>query len=158
MMMSGEIQLKADERLKAHLDNIEDYIQLSNIKFSQFYEDYVYFASLDRESLSKLTTQELFDASYMLYGYATYIQDEINKNKVIVDWCDNEIQRMLITHQFDQYTKHETKIQIVVRDNSYATKVHQMQMIASARLQSLEGKVWEIKRQADILLERGKRL
>mgnify|MGYP001423667032 FL=1 len=73
--MSGEIQLKADERLKAHLDNIEDYIQLSNIKFSQFYEDYVYFASLDRESLSKLTTQELFDAAYMLYGYATYIQD-----------------------------------------------------------------------------------
>ena len=156
--MTGEKQLKAEDRLKAHPENIEEYIQLSNVKFSQFYEDYIYFASLDRDALVKLTTQELFDASYMLYGYATYIQDEVNKNKVIIDWCNNEIQRMLVTHQFEQYTKHETKIQIVVRDNSYASKVHQMQMIASARLQSLEGKVWEIKRQADILLERGKRL
>ena len=32
-----------------------------------------------------------------------------------------------------------------------------MKNIADARLQSLEGKVYEIKRKADILLEKGKR-
>ena len=61
--MTGEKQLKAEDRLKAHLESIEEYIQLSNVKFSQFYEDYIYFDSLDRYALVKLTTQELFDSS-----------------------------------------------------------------------------------------------
>jgi hypothetical protein len=50
------------------------------------------------------------------------------------------------------------KKQIIIKDNSYATKVDHMRSIAESRLQALDGKVYELKRKADILLEKAKRL
>jgi hypothetical protein len=60
--------------------------------------------------------------------------------------------------RFGQYTKHEAKIQLIITDNEYARSIDNYRQIAHARLQSLEGKVYELKRKADILLEKGKRL
>jgi hypothetical protein len=59
---------------------------------------------------------------------------------------------------FSQYTKHDAKIQLIIVDNEYAKSIDSYRHIAHARMQNLEGKVYELKRKADILLEKGKRL
>jgi hypothetical protein len=46
---------------------------------------------------------------------------------------------------------------MLANENSYAAKLEQMRLVAEHRLQSLEGKTYELKRKADILLEKGKR-
>lgn len=157
--MSGETELKASEKLAEHIEAINTYINSSNTKFSSFREEYLLVSNLSSDQLKKLTQQELFDSAYLLYGYATYIQDEINKNKVALNWCHDQMEKLIVKHSqdFNQYTKHESKKHILAQHNSYASSLENMREIAEARLQSLEGKVFELKRKADILLEKGKR-
>ena len=158
-MMNGEQKLTASEKLTAHIEQIDNYINLTNTRFSSFKEEFLLVADLSLNQLKSLTQEEAFNSAYLLYGYATYIQDEINKNKIVSSWCNDQLEKLIVIHndEFSQYTKHEVKKQIIVKDNTYAAKVDQMKNIADARLQSLEGKVYEIKRKADILLEKGKR-
>jgi hypothetical protein len=157
--MSGENTLTASEKLSEHLNLINAYIDLSNTKFSSFREEYLLAANLSSEDLRKLTQQEAFDTSYLLYGYATYIQDEINKNKVALNWCNDQLEKLVVSHndEFGQYTKHEVKRQIIIKNNTYAASVDRMREVAESRLIALDGKVYELKRKADILLEKGKR-
>lgn len=157
--MNGEKDLKASDKLAKHLSNIDDYINLSNTKFISFKEEFLMVSNLGHEALNKLTQQEMFNAAYLLYGYATYIQDEINKNRVALSWCNNEMEKLIVQHSdtFGQYTKHESKKYILAKNNSYAAALENMREIAESRLQYLDGKVFELKRKADILLERGKR-
>ena len=158
-MMSGEKQLKASERLSEHIKTIEEYVNVSNATYSMFNVEYVIAANFTRDDLSSMTRQEMFDAAYLLYGYSTYIQDEINKNKIAFDWCEDQIEKLVAANlnNFDQYTKHNVKRQLIIKENSYAASVDNMRSTAEARLQCLEGKVYELKRQRDILLERAKR-
>ena len=157
--MSGENQLKASDRLADHIKSIDEYIAMSNVSYSSFNVEYVVAANLTKDDLSKMTTQEMFDTAYILYGYSTYIQDEINKNKVALSWCEDQIEKLVAAnlHNFDKYTKHDVKRQIIIKENSFAASVDNMRAVAEARLQSLEGKTYELKRQGDILLERAKR-
>jgi hypothetical protein len=157
--MSGDKELKASEKLAEHIEAINDYINSSNTKFSSFREEYLLVSDLSSDQLKRLTQQELFDAAYLIYGYATYIQDEINKNKVALSWCHDQMEKLIVKHSqdFGQYTKHESKKYILSQNNSYASSLENMREVAEARLQSLDGKVYELKRKADILLERGKR-
>jgi len=157
--MSGEKESKASEKLTEHIALINDYINASNTKFSSFREEYLLVSDLSMDQLKKLNQQELFDAAYLIYGYATYIQDEINKNKVALNWCTDQMEKLIAkySHEFGQYTKHESKKHILAQNNSYAASLENMREVAEARLQSLDGKVYELKRKADILLEKGKR-
>jgi hypothetical protein len=157
--MSGEKEFKASEKLAQHLKDITDYIELTNTKFAGFREEFLIAADLPSETLKNLTQQELFDTAYVLYGYATYIQEEINKNKIALSWCNNQMEKMIVANSddFGQYTKHESKKYILAKSNSYATSVENMREVAESRLQALDGKVFELKRKADILLEKGKR-
>ena len=159
-MMSGDKELKASDKLSEHLVSINDYVNMSNTKFSSFREEFLMVADLSLDQLKKLTQAEALDSAYLLYGYATYIQDEINKNKIALSWCHDQIEKLIVQHpnEFGQYTKHESKKYILAKNNSYASAVEHMREVAEARLQSLDGKVFELKRKADILLERGKRL
>ena len=158
--MSGENQLKASDRLSDHIKSIEEYINLSNVTYSTFNVEYIVAANLTKEDMGKMTTQEMFDTAYLLYGYSTYIQDEINKNKVVVDWCNDQLEKIVTANleNYGQYTKHETKRQSIIKENTYAAKCDQMLQVAEGRLQCLEGKTYELKRKGDILLEKGKRL
>lgn len=157
--MSGNKELKASEKLSEHIESINDYINLSNTKFVSFREEYLLVSDLSLDQLKKSTQSELFDAAYLMYSYASYIQDEINKNKIALSWCVNQLEKMIVSHanEFGQYTKHESKKYILAQNNSYAASLENMREVAESRLQALEGKVFEIKRKADILLEKGKR-
>jgi hypothetical protein len=157
--MSGDKELKASDKLAEHIESINNYIDSSNTKFSSFREEYLLVSDLSSDQLKKLTQQELFDSAYLIYGYATYIQDEINKNKIALGWCHDQMEKLIVRHSqdFSQYTKHESKKHILAQQNSYAASLEKMREIAESRLQALDGKVFELKRKADILLEKGKR-
>lgn len=157
--MSGEKDLKASDKLAEYLEQINNYINLANVKFSSFREEFLIVADLPMETLQKATQAELFDTAYLLYSYATYIQEEINKNKIALSWCHEQLERLIVRHQneFGQYTKHESKKHILAQTNSYAAALEHMREVAESRLQALDGKVYELKRKADILLEKAKR-
>jgi hypothetical protein len=158
-MSFGGSKLSATENIKAHLDNLEKYINDSNSNYSSFHGEYIEPANMSMSDLKNLPHDDLYNYAYLLQGYATYLQDEVNKHQTIVNWCNNEIEILVQKHRedFGQYTKHEQRRYQLIADNSYVAKVNEMLQVATARLTSLNGKVWELKQKSTILLEKGKR-
>lgn len=152
--------MSASEDLKQHIESIDTYINETNTKFASFKEEFLLYADMSSEQLNSMNQSETFDVAYTLYNYSSYIQDEVNKNKIALNWCTEQMERLIAQHSemFGQYTKHESKKHILSKENTYAAKLEQMRLVAENRLQSLDGKVYELKRKADILLEKGKRL
>lgn len=161
MTQNGEHKLKtAKETIEEFVKQLDEFTNTNNTQFANFREEFLIVADLPDENLKKLTKEEHFDSAYLLYSYASYIQDQINRQKIVVDLCTDQLEKLVAKNsdKFSQYTKHDAKIQLIVVDNEYARSIDHYKNIAQSRLQSLEGKVYELKRKADILLEKGKRL
>ena len=160
-MSSGENKLKtANEQLAELRVMVEDFLNASHARFNKkFRDDWHKCANADRETISSLTQAELFDWSYELYSYSTYLQDELNMQKIALDWCNDKLDKMVAKnyHQFDTYMKYETKRNLIVINDEYARMVDHYREIAESRIHSLDGKIYELKRKADILMEKGKR-
>lgn len=161
-MSSGENKLKtANEQLADLKAMVEDFLNASNARFNRkFRDDWHRCANADRQTISSLTQAELFDWSYELYSYSTYLQDELNMQKIALNWCNDKLDKMVAKnyHQFDTYMKYETKRNLIVINDEYARMVDHYREIAESRVNSLDGKIYELKRKADILMEKGKRL
>lgn len=149
----------ASDQLTAHLDKLDTYITESNSNYSSFHGEYIEAANMSLAELSALSQEELFNYSYLLQGYATYLQDEYNRYQIITNWCNNQIETLVQRHResFGQYQKHEQRRYQLIAENSFVSKVNKMLLVAEARLSSLNGKVWELKQKSTILLEKGKR-
>ena len=158
--MNGEIKSQgAAEQLENFRKAVDDYVSLRGVKQVEFSEDFHVANELDLDVMDKLTQQECFNYAYTLYQYANYIQDEINSQRIILDWCNSKLNYVIANNQdnFPQYTKHEMKIPLMIKENSFASKIDSWKMVAQARLQTLEGKDTITKRKADCLMEKGKR-
>ena len=160
-MSNGETKLKtASEQLADLKAMVDDFLDASHARFNKkFRDDWHRCANADRETISSLTQAELFDWSYQLYSYSTHLQDELNMQKIALGWCNDKLNKMVAKNhdQFSQYTKYEERRPLIVVNDEYAAKVDHYREIAESRVQSLEGKIYELKRKADILLEKGKR-
>ena len=159
-MMNGEnLLLNAAEQFEGFKKAVDDYIELKGIQQISFSEDFKIALSLDLDTIDRLTQQECFDYAYTLYQYAGYVQDESSQQQVGVDWCNSRLNYVIATNEdcFPQYTKHEMKIPILIKENSFASKIESWRLIAESRLKRLEGKEVLIKRKADCLMEKGKR-
>lgn len=160
-MNSGESKLKtANEQLADLKTMIEDFLSASNARFNKkFRDDWHRCANADRQTINSLTQAELFDWSYELYSYSTYLQDELNMQKIALNWCNDKLDKMVAKNydQFSPYTKHEMRRQLIVVNDEFAATVDHYREIAESRVHSLDGKIYELKRKADILMEKGKR-
>ena len=150
----------AKETVENFLDKLDQFTNETNTKFATFREEFLLAADMEMEQVKKLNQEELFDYAYALYGYASYVQDQINRQKVVFNLCNDQLQKMVAKYndKFNPYTKHEIRMQMIVVDNEYAASIDNYKQVAEARIQELDGKVYELKRKGDILMEKGKRL
>ena len=160
MKIAGENPLKnATEQFESFKKSVDDYISLKGIQSISFCDDFNLALNLDIDTMDKMTQQECFNYAYTLYQYAGYIQDEQSQQQVVVDWCNSRLNYIVASNEdcFPQYTKHEMKIPILIKENSFASKVESWRLVAESRLKRLEGREILIKRKADCLMEKGKR-
>ena len=161
-MSNGESKLKTANEQLADLKNmINDFLDASHARFNKkFRDDWHRCANADKQTISMLTKDELFTWAYELYSYSTHLQDELNMQKIALDWCNDKLDKMVAKnyHQFDSYMKYETKRNMIVINDEYARVVDHYREVALSRVQSLEYKARDLRRKADILLEKGKRL
>ena len=139
---------------------VDDFLNASHARFNKkFRDDWHRCANADRQTINSLTQAELFDWSYELYSYSTYLQDELNMQKIALNWCNDKLDKMVAKNidNFSPYTKHEMRRQLIVVNDEFAATVDHYREIAESRVHSLDGKIYELKRKADILMEKGKR-
>ena len=160
--MSGQgLYANAETMYTNHVALIDKYIEESGSQFAEFKDEYLEVANLSLQKLEARNRDQLFNDAYLLYSYASCLQDEVNRHKIMLNWANNQLNNLVAVHKndygFDKYTKHEAKVPLMVAENSYAAKVDEMKLVATNKLQSLEGKIYELKKKGDILTEKAKR-
>jgi hypothetical protein len=122
-MSSGENKLKtATEQLADLKAMVDDFLNASNARFNKkFHEDWKRAANANRDTLSILTREETFDFAYMLYNYSTHLQDELNMQKIALNWCNDKLDKMVAKNydEFSPYTKHDMRRQLIVMNDEY---------------------------------------
>ena len=160
-MKHGETKLKtANEQLSELRVMVDDFLSASHARFNKkFREDWHRCAKAGKDTIGTLTKDELFTWAYELYSFSTHLQDELNMQKIALNWCNDKLDKMIAKNydQFSPYTKHDMRRQLIVMNDEFARAVDHYREIAETRIQAMEGKVYELKRKADILMEKGKR-
>ena len=160
-MKHGETKLKtANEQLAELRVMVDDFLDASHARFNKkFREDWHRCANAGKDTIGNLTKDELFTWAYELYSFSTHLQDELNMQKIALNWCNDKLDKMIAKNydQFSPYTKHDMRRQLIVMNDEFARAVYHYREIAETRIQSMEGKIYELKRKADILMEKGKR-
>ena len=139
---------------------VDDFLNASNARFNKkFSEEWQAAADADMQTIKSLTQEECFTWSYALYSYSTFLQDELNMQKIALNWCNDKLDKMVAKNhdQFSTYTKFEQRRPLIIVNDEYAAAVDHYREIAESRIQALDGKIYELKRKADILMEKGKR-
>ena len=80
----------------------------------------------------------------------------------VLNWCSVSlseiISKSMDEYSFAEFTKHETKVSKILQDNSVGSKINEWKNIAESRVALLITKEQLIRKRADCLLEKGKRI
>jgi len=155
--------LNATERVQTFINGMDEYINLKNICLSSsFNEEYKIPENFMLEDLNRLTRDDCFNYSYVLYQYADYINMEKGRQLSVLNWCSVSlseiISKSMDEYSFAEFTKHETKVSKILQDNSVGSKINEWKNIAESRVALLITKEQLIRKRADCLLEKGKRI
>jgi hypothetical protein len=153
--------LNAADRLRHFLDGIDAYITAKNITPTPFNAEFAIAETFTLEQMQKLIQDECFNYAYLLYQYADHVSHERANCENVVKWCDYNLQSIIAEDLkngvWEQYAKHETKVATILRDNEVAFKIHEWKMTAEGRLENVKNREYNIRRKADILIEKGKK-
>jgi len=157
----GENKLNAADRLKNFLDGIDSYITAKNLTATKFTTEFAVAETLTMDQLHKLTQDECFNYAYHLYQYADHVSVERAQCENVIRWCNHNVQSIIATALNDEiwgtYVKYETKVATILRNDDLAYKINEWLMTAEGRLEKIKNREYNIRRKADILIEKGKR-
>ena len=157
----GERSLNAADRLQHFLDGIDAYITAKNVVSTVFRPEFAIAEMLSIEDMEKLNQDDCFNHAYQLYQFADHVSKEKAKCENVRRWCDNTLQSIISSEinngTWDQYAKHDIKVATILRNHDLAYKINEWKMTAEGRLENLKSREYNVRRKADILIEKGKR-
>lgn len=153
--------MNAADRLRKFLEGIDSYINGRNITPTPFNAEFAIAETFNIDKTQKLTQDECFNYAYQLYQYADHLSHERSHCENVLRWCEYSLQSIISEELrdgiWDQYAKHETKVATILRDNELAYKINDWKLTAEGRLEHLKSREYNVRRKADILIEKGKR-
>ena len=157
-IIGGNKLKTAAEKLTEFLQNIDEYITCKHLGVSKFNPEWALAETFDISTMQSLTQQECFDYAFMLYQYADHINHERAEQQNISSWCDSSL-NIILAKEFDNQViaKHEIKVANVLRRNVLAETIYKWKQNADSRLAILSNREYNIRKKADILIEKGKR-
>ena len=157
----GERNLNSQDRLEYFLNGITEYIEGKNLAPCEFKEEFQKADQISDERLKTLARDELFDEAFLLYQYADHVGQERAHTENVIRWCNDTLQRVIaygVQHgEWDKYEKHDTKVATILSNDAIASAVNNWKLTAEGRLEHLRNREYNIKRKAEILIEKGKR-
>lgn len=153
--------MDTQERLEHFLQGIDTYILGNHITPVKLNPECMIAEAFDETALSNLTQQECFEFAYMLMQYADHIGTERAKTQNVIRWCEDSLQKIIGQEiedgEWGQYEKHEVKVGQILRNSHIANKINDWKMTAEGRMEHLQQRDYNVRRKADILIEKGKR-
>ena len=148
------------DRLQKFLSGIDTYVTGSNIAPTKFSQEFAVAATLSVEQMENLTQDDCFHYAYQLYQYADHIAWQRASSENVVRWCKDSLGSIVASEVAEievQFMKYETKVDLIKRNNIIAKNINEWLMTAESRLEMLKSREYNVRRKADILIEKGKR-
>jgi len=106
------------------------------------------------EELRSSNSEDLAIDCILLYKYIDGLQSLYNKEKSVLDFAESSIlfiSSKEIENYGDKYTKWELKYNAAVKQNPLALKLFKLALVSRARLTSVEKRIENIKKIADLI-------
>ena len=152
--------MNLEDRLRHFLQGIDNYISCKNLSTTQFRADFALVEAFPLEKIERLTQDECFNYAYMLYQFADHVASERASCETTARWCENSLHSIISSEMDDMahvIAKHEIKVANILRTNDLARKINEWKLTAEGRLEPLKSREYNVRRKADILIEKGKR-
>lgn len=151
--------MNANEKLENFIKNINNYIESKNFTGPPFNEEFKLPENFDISMVNSLNKDDCFNYAYMLYQYADFVATELNKNKSILLYCEDSLNKIISKEivNMPQFTKHDIKAAAVLLENEVAQKINDWKIMAQSRVDFLQSKEYNLRKKADCLIEKGKR-
>jgi hypothetical protein len=109
--------------------------------------------SMDRTSMEGLYAENCAEIGYRLAQYAFYVQRLFNREKTRVIWAKQQLAETIAKSlgDYDKFTKHEVKVSLIIKENTYAESLQKILTYAEQRAQRLEFLATSIKNIADAM-------
>ena len=138
----------------------DDYINLKNLQPTKFNPEFAIAETFSLDRMGKLTRDECFDYAYMLYQYADHVASERASHETVINWCEASLNSIIaseIQEMSGEFLKHDIKVATIIRNHDLANKINEWKMTAQARAEPLKTRENNVRRKAEILLEKGRR-
>jgi hypothetical protein len=128
------------ELVEQALDEYEKGIGLPSCQQPGSEDELNGYLTMDRNTVEKLTPDAAGSLAFRLSQYCVYIRRLYNREKSKIIWANKQLSRMIAIHNndYDKFTKHEVKIALIIKDDSYAQSVNSILVYAEQRAQRLE--------------------
>ena len=161
-MKIGENNLShCEEQLKTFLDRIDEYIENKNLSAQEYSDDFREAERLSLDNIRQLNQDDCFNYGLMLYNYADHINSERSRQESVIHFCDKWINQIVARDFMDfqnVYANNDLKTQMIIKENSVAQKLVDFKSVSESRILSLKIKEFNVRKKADCLLEKGRKL
>ena len=157
---TGENKLNAKDRLQEFLLGIDTYISCKSLSPTPFKADFALAETMSLEDMEKLTGDECFNLAFQMYQYADHVATEKAQQESVVRWCENSLNTIIASERQDmagEYLKHEIKVATILSNHDLAKKSNEWKIVAESRLGKIQSREYNIRRKADILMDKGRR-
>jgi hypothetical protein len=123
------------------LDEYESKGGLPTLKNPCDQEELDKYLTMNRDHIEKLSGQDCVQIAYRLDQTAFYIQRLYNREQARIAWAKAQLAEVIAPQigQYNDFWKHEVKVALVVKNNSYASKLNDIINYATQRVQRLSG-------------------
>lgn len=153
--------MEAETSVEDFFDKIDDWVKNSGfIKQDINKEKINIIINREIHDHKLLSEEDLLCDSLFLYKYADSLQQYYNREKSILEYAENSILYIIsgdINKYGDQYTKYDIKYNIAIRNDPICKHLIKLVSVSRARMSDVEGRIYNIKKIADILHDLSKR-
>ena len=87
-------------------------------------------ANIDRSTMAEMSSEDVYHSAYLVQAYISKITNEKNKNKVVLFQIESAYKDAIHHHlgsmKFPEYTKYETKAQMICEKYEIAFKLREL--------------------------------
>lgn len=148
-----------EQQVVDFLDRIDEYLENKNLGAKKYSDEFRIPEELDLDEIRKLSQDDCFNYSFLLCNYLNHTTSERAKQEAVIVYSNNALNKIVAReyNEINVYGNQEIKVAIICRENEVAQKLLQFKSVAEARVLFLKNKEYNLRKQVDCLLEKGKR-
>ena len=144
------------QRALEFLQKVDDWIEDRNADLVKKNEGVEYILNLPSGEINNMEQSVALSYSFVLFAHAEYLQTLYNKEKAVVDFCQQSMW-FIVGDKMDnyggQYAKWETRFYSAIKENPLASELNRLKLASEARINRLSGKSDSVKKMASVLQE-----